>query len=66
MACSSGQELFSEPEEDSVPESPIVMRTSGSSDEEDEETRPSCEPDMALLFQPLKRKQQPADFMVRW
>lgn len=66
MAYSSGQELFSEPEGDSVPESQIVMRTSGSSDEEDEETRRSCEPDMALLFQPLKRKQQPTDFMVRW
>ena len=64
MAYSSGQELFSEPDGDS-PESPIVMRTSGSSDEEEEETGRSCEPDMALLFQPLKRKQQPADLLVR-
>ena len=58
MSYNSGQELFSEPEDDSL-ESPIVMRTSGSSDKEDEETRRSCEPGMALLFQLLKQKQQP-------
>ena len=61
MAYSSSQELFSEPERDS-PESPYLMRTSGSSDEEEEL---SCEPDMGLLFQPLTRKQQPTDCLVR-
>ena len=65
MVYSSGQELYFEPEGD-FPESPIVLSTSGSSYEEEEETGRSCKPDMALLFQPLKHKQQPADLLVRW